>query len=128
MRITVFFLAIITMFLTVSSVAYSQNERLSIRILKKNDSIYNINDAAIRIIDFHITGISSQKRADNLFKFIRSSHGVEEFNLTKSPTSNTWRASRTLHKYAEWPYFNNRFKVMKVTEVCQNNINTTIDN
>ena len=128
MKTNVFLLSFFTFFFALNTITYSQNDGLSISITKVNNSIYSINDAGKHIMDFEVNGITSQRQADNLLKFVRSYRGVEEFNLIKSGTSNSWKASGIFYEYAEMPYFKNLFKIMKVTEVVQDNVKTTVDN
>ena len=129
MKTKVFLLAFLALILSINFTAFAQENGLRLSLTKTNNSIYSISDNGKHVLNFEISGIESQKEADNLLKFIRSYRGVEEFNLIKIVgTSDKYTGSGVFYEYAEMPYFKNLFKVMKVTEVTQNNEKTTIDN
>ncbi len=128
MKTKVFSLAIISLFLFFTSVSFAQNNGLSVSITKINNSIYSVNDAGKHIITFEISGIESQRHADNLSKSMSGYRGVEEFKLTPIEGTNNWKATGVLYKYAKDDYFKYFFKFMKVSEVIIDNNKVLIEN
>lgn len=128
MKTTAFFLVFFALIFSINFSSKAQTDGLSISITKTNNSLYAVNEVGKHTLNFDVTGITSQRQADNLLKFVRSYRGVEEFNLIKTEGTNSWKASGIFYEYAEMPYFKNLFKLMKVTEVYQDNVKTTIEN
>jgi len=128
MKTRIYFLAFASFFLTICNHLNAQNSGLSVSLTKTNGNIYSINDVGKHLISFEIFGIEDQKQADNLLKYIRGYRGVEEFNLQRIAGENKWKAEGVFYGFADIAYFKGLFKIMKVTEVFQDNIKTSIDN
>jgi hypothetical protein len=105
----------------------AQNNGLSVNLHKVNQKIYTFNSVGKHEIIFEITGIFSQKQADNLIKQVRGFRGVEEFNLIQRQGTNIWDATGTFYEYANDFYFKNLFGIMNVTDVKIDNITSSLD-
>jgi hypothetical protein len=128
MKTRLYFLVIAVFFLTFCNFLNAQNSGLSVRLTKSNGNIFSINNAGKHLLSLEVTGIENAKHAENLMKFIRNYRGVEEFNLIPVTGENKWKAEGVFYEYSDIAYFKNLFKLMKVTEVVQDNIKTSIDN
>jgi hypothetical protein len=128
MKTRLVFLAFVTLFLTVCNFLNAQNSDLSVSLTKSNGNIFSTNDAGKHLLSFEITGIENAKHAENLMKFIRTYRGVEEFNLVPVAGENKWKAEGIFYEYSDVAYFKNLFKLMKVSEIVQDNVKTSIDN
>ncbi len=127
MKTLISFFAITVLFLFIGKNTTAQTNGLSVKLTKTAGSIYTSNNNGKHLLSFEISGIESQKHADNLIKFIRGYRGVEEFNMLPISGSNKWQANGIFYEYSDIPYFKNLFKIIKVTEAIQDNITTSID-
>jgi len=128
MKTRLCFLAFVALFLTICNQLNAQNSGLSISLTKSNGNIFSTNEAGKHVLSFEVSGIENQKHAENLKKYISKFRGVEEFNLQPIVGGNKWKADGIFYEYSDAPYFKNLFKLMKVTEVVQDNVQTSIDN
>ena len=128
MKTLISFFTLAVLFLFIGKNTIAQTTGLSVKLTKTSGSIFTSNTNGKHILSFEISGIESQKHADNLIKFIRGYRGVEEFNMLPISGSNKWQASGIFYEYSDIAYFKNLFKIMKVTEAVKDNIVTSIDN
>lgn len=128
MKTRLYFLAFAAFFLTICNQLNAQNSGLSVSLTKSNGSIFSTNDAGKHLLNFEISGIENTKHAENITKYIKSYRGVEEFNLQPVEGSSKWKAEGVFYEFSDILYFKNLFKLIKVTEVIQDNVKTSIDN
>jgi len=128
MKTRLLILAFAVLFLSSEKNTFAQNSGLSVKLTKTAGNIYAVNDSGKHVVSFEISGIESQKHADNLLKSVRGYRGVEEFNLSPMEGTNNWKAEGVFYKYAKDDYFKFFFKFMKVSKVLVNNEKIEIDN
>lgn len=128
MKTRLFLLAFTAFFLVIFNQLNAQTTGLSLSLTKTDGKIFSINDAGKHMINFEISGISSPKQAENLMKFISNYRGVEDFKLEPIAGKSTWKGEGVFYEYSDVAYFKNLFKLMKVTEIIQDNVKTSIDN
>jgi hypothetical protein len=124
-RILFLFAAVIFAF---GNNSMAQNGTMSISLTKSNGKIYTINETGKHLLSFEITGIQNASHAENIEKYVSGYRGVEEFNLVQISGTNKWKGEGTFYEYADLTYFKNLFKLIKVTEVIQDNVKTSIEN
>ncbi|MBI5541263.1 MAG: hypothetical protein HY951_14450 [Bacteroidia bacterium] len=128
MKTPFLFFAIAVLFLFSGNSIIAQNIGLTAKISKTEGSIFTSNNNGKHLLSFEISGIENQKHADNLIKFIRGYRGVEEFNMIPIAGTSNWQASGIFYEFSDIPYFKNMFKLMKVSQLVIDNVNSDVDN